>query len=51
MAELIDACENGHDHDRDPLRVKCRHSDRVLNAGFYSRRREVHRDSSFTVNG
>jgi sarcosine oxidase subunit beta len=32
MAELIDACENGHDHDRDPLRVKCRHSDRVLNA-------------------
>jgi sarcosine oxidase subunit beta len=51
MAELIDACENGHDHDRDPLRVRCRHSDRVLDAGFYSRRREVHRDSSFTVNG
>lgn len=51
MAELIDACENGHDHDTDPVTVACRHTGRSLDAGFYSRRREINRDSSFSVNG
>jgi sarcosine oxidase subunit beta len=51
MAELIDACEQGHDHDSDPVQVTGRYTGLVLNAGFYSRLREVNRESSFTVRG
>jgi sarcosine oxidase subunit beta len=51
MAELIDACENGRDHDADPVAVRCRYTENTLNAGFYSRRREINDDSSFSVNG
>ena len=51
MAELIDACENGHDHDSDPVQVKCRYTGHVLNARFYSRRREINEESSFSVLG
>jgi sarcosine oxidase, subunit beta len=51
MAELIDACENGHDHDTDPVRVKTRYTGLTLNAGFYSRNREINKNSSFSVNG
>ncbi len=51
MAELITACESGHDHDRDPVHVQGRYTDVSLNVGFYSRNREVNRDSSFTVLG
>lgn len=51
MAELIDACEKGQDHDNDPVQVKCRYTGLVLNAGFYSRLREINPDSSFSVNG
>ncbi|MBF0277223.1 MAG: FAD-binding oxidoreductase [SAR324 cluster bacterium] len=51
MAELIDACENGHDHDLNPLQVQCVYTKLTLNMGFYSRNREVNQDSSFSVNG
>ena len=51
MAELIDACEKGHDHDEDPVQVKGRYTGLVLNAGFYSRLRAINPDSSFSVNG
>ena len=51
MAELITACEQGHDHDRDPVQVKGHYTDFTFNVGFYSRNREVNRDSSFTVLG
>ena len=51
MAKLIAACEQGHDHDRDPVQVKGRYTDFTFNVGFYSRNREVNRDSSFTVLG
>jgi sarcosine oxidase subunit beta len=51
MAELIDACQSGHDHDSEPLRVKCRYTGRELDAGFYSRLREINPSSSFSVNG
>jgi sarcosine oxidase subunit beta len=51
MAELIDACENGHDHDADPVQVKMPYTGVVLNAGFYSRNREINPNSSFSVNG
>lgn len=51
MAELIDACENGVDHDTSPVQVKVPYSGVVLDAGFYSRNREINPNSSFSVNG
>jgi len=51
MAELIDACEHGHDHDADPVTVECPITGFPLNAGFYSRNREIVEDSSFSVLG
>lgn len=51
MAELIDACEKGQDHDEVPVQVKCPITGWVLNAGFYSRNREINEDSSFSVMG
>jgi len=51
MAELITACQNGHDHDSNPVRVTARYTGLELNAGFYSRNREINPNSSFSVNG
>jgi len=51
MAELIAACEAGHDHDADPVRVVGPYTSLTLNVGFYSRNRDVNRDSSFSVLG
>ena len=51
MAELIDRCEHGHDHDREPVVVKQRYTGLDLNLGFFSRNREINTQSSFTVSG
>ncbi len=51
MAELITACEAGHDHDADPLGFHLRYIDRTVALGFYSRRREINPQSSFSVLG
>ena len=51
MAELIDACENGQDHDTNPVKVKTVYTGLELNMGFYSRNREINTNSSFSVNG
>jgi sarcosine oxidase subunit beta len=51
MAELIEACEAGHDHDRNPVTVKGRYTDHVFDVGFYSRNRELNEDSSLSVLG
>jgi sarcosine oxidase subunit beta len=51
MAELIDACEHGHNHDADPVRIECPRTKLSLDAGFYSRNREINEDSSFSVLG
>jgi len=51
MAELIETCEKGLDHDQQPLQYKLPHIGRVINAGFFSRKREINRNSSFSVNG
>jgi sarcosine oxidase, subunit beta len=51
MAELIEAVEHGHDHDNEPLKVKAPHTGLELDAGFYSRLREINPNSSFSVNG
>ena len=51
MAELIESCEAGRDHDRDPVAFHLRHIDRDISLGFFSRRREINPDSSFSVLG
>ena len=51
MAELILACEAGHDHDRAPVKVRGRHTGFEIDLGFFSRLRPINRDSSFSVLG
>ena len=51
MAELIDVCEKGHDHDKEPYQFKLRYLGREINVGFFSRKREINYNSSFSVNG
>ena len=51
MAELIDACEKGRDHDIDPVKVKAIYTGLELNMVFYSRNPEMNPNSRFSVNG
>lgn len=51
MAELIEAQENGRDHDADPLLIVCPATRQVLNLGFFSRLRAPNPDSTNSVNG
>ena len=51
MGDLIEAVENGHDHDADPLVVKGRYSGVDLDIGFFSRNREINPNSSMSVHG
>ena len=51
MAELIEACETGHDHDRDPVSFGMHYTKRSCDIGFYSRLRQINTDSSFSVIG
>ncbi len=51
MAELIEKVEAGHDHDKDPVQFYMKYTGRTFNVGFYSRRREINPNSSFSVIG
>lgn len=51
MAELIDKVEHGQEHDDDPVSVTLPYTGLTLDAGFFSRRREVNAESSFSVMG
>lgn len=51
MAELIERCQGGHDHDKEPIEVALSHTGRTANLAFYSRNREINRESSFSVLG
>jgi len=51
MAALVDYCEAGHDHDQAPLQFRMPYLDRDLDVGFYSRKREINKESSFSVLG
>ena len=51
MAELIERCQAGHDHDAEPLRFHLQHTDRSIDVGFYSRKRTINPESSFSVLG
>lgn len=51
MAHLIEACEQGQDHDRDPVRFHLSHIGRDIDLSFFSRHRSINAESSFTVLG
>jgi sarcosine oxidase subunit beta len=51
MAELVEYCEAGHDHDQNPLQFRLDHIDFVLNTAGVSRLRKVNAESSFSVLG
>ena len=51
MAAVIDACENGHDHDSDPVTFRGHFTKHGINLGHYSRLREPHAESAYNVMG
>ena len=51
MAALVDYCENGNDHDVNPVQFTLPYIQRDINVGFYSRKREINQESSFSVLG
>jgi len=51
MMEIIKACEQGHDHDQEPVQVKLRNIDFTLDTKTFSRNREINQSSSFSVLG
>jgi sarcosine oxidase, subunit beta len=46
MAALIHACENGHDHDSDPVIFTGPFTKNQINLGHYSRLRQPHAESA-----
>ena len=51
MAALIEYCESGNDHDTRPLQFTLPYIQRDLDVSFFSRKREVNQESSFSVLG
>ena len=51
MASLIDYCENGNDHDTNPMTFTLPYLGLETDAGFYSRKRPINEESSFSVLG
>ena len=51
MAALVDYCEAGGDHDAAPLQFHLPYIDRNIDVGFYSRKRTINSESSFSVLG
>ncbi len=51
MADLIDYCQGGKDHDRHPMVHEMTYINYRLNIGFFSRNREINKNSSFSVIG
>jgi len=51
MAGLIEYCEGGEDHDAAPLRFRLPYIGRTVDVGFYSRKRPINEESSFSVLG
>jgi len=51
MAQLVQAVENGHDQDGEPLKYQAIYNDFEVDTGFYSRLREINPESSFSVSG
>lgn len=51
MSELIDAVENGRDHDSDPVSVTGPHTGLTIDMGNFRRSRTINPESSMSVHG
>lgn len=51
MAALVDYCQNGGDHDKEPLQFDLKRTGHKLDLSAFSRLREINKDSSFSVLG
>jgi sarcosine oxidase subunit beta len=51
MAALVKYCEDGADHDASPLRFELPYIGHQIDVGFYSRKRPINNESSFSVLG
>jgi len=51
MSELIQYCEQGNDRDIAPFQYQMKYLKRTLDIGFFSRNREINKESSFSVIG
>ena len=51
MTALIEHCEAGNDHDTAPLQFRLPYIRHDIDVGFYSRRRAINPESSFSVLG
>ena len=51
MAALVAYCEAGNDHDSAPLQFTLPYLQRNIDVGFYSRKRAINEESSFSVLG
>jgi sarcosine oxidase subunit beta len=51
MAELIEQCEKGRDHDNDPVIFHLEKTGHDINMKFFSRLRDINEESSFSVLG
>lgn len=51
MAGMIEYCEAGNDHDVEPFAFRMPHTGLLCDSRFYSRRRQINRESSFSVLG
>jgi glycine/D-amino acid oxidase-like deaminating enzyme len=51
MTELIEYCAKGNDHDKAPLQFPLQYVDHTMNTATFSRKRELTKESSFSVLG
>ena len=51
MSELVEYCESGNDHDNKPLSINLKYINKDINLKFYSRNREINKESSMSVLG
>jgi len=51
MTELIEYCEKGNDHDQQPFQYQMKYVNCTFDIGFFSRNREINKESSFSVIG
>ncbi|MGI9353410.1 MAG: NAD(P)/FAD-dependent oxidoreductase [Rhizobiaceae bacterium] len=51
MTAIIEACENGHDHDADPIQFELENIGHTISLATFSRNREINPNSSFSVIG
>jgi sarcosine oxidase subunit beta len=51
MANLIEACEKGQDHDTDPVAFTLKYTGHTFSIGEFSRNRAINENSTGTVLG